>query len=97
MYRKQLNDNHGMVFVYAKEDHQVFWMKNTYIPLDILFLDEHLKVVGILEDVPVMNEEPRDPGVNSQYVIELNAGTAKRLGLKLGDQYDLRPMPKALN
>lgn len=88
MFRKphQLPVDHGMIFVYPGEEVQRFWMKETYIPLDIVFIDRNFKVVGVLEMVPILNEKPRAIDLPSQYVVELWAGSAKKHGIVPGSQ-----------
>ena len=83
MYRKTMPQDHGMIFVFPDKQVRNFWMKNTYLSLDMLFLDENLKIQGILHSVPPLNTEKRGIGnIKSKYVIELNAGTAKTHGIK---------------
>ena len=84
MYRRALPDNAGMIFVFPEEREHTFWMKNTYIPLDMVFVDKAMKVVGILEDVPPLNEVPRTVGKLSMYVLEFSAGTMKKIGVAPG-------------
>lgn len=84
MYRRELEPNGGMIFFYNREIIQSFWMKNTYVSLDLLFIDSKKKVVGILPRVPILNEEPRKVDALSQYVIELAAGTAEREKIVVG-------------
>lgn len=87
MYRRELPENSGMIFIYPKEAPRSFWMKNTYISLDMIFLGEKLKVRGILENVPPLTVSPRDvPGIQSKFVVELNAGKAAALHLQNGDE-----------
>jgi len=89
MYRKQLAPNHGMIFVFPEEAVQSFWMKNTYISLDMIFLNKDLKVVGILESVPILNSEMRKIEKVSQYVVEINALEAEKLQIAEGDQLNI--------
>jgi uncharacterized membrane protein (UPF0127 family) len=84
MYRRSLPDNAGMIFVFPEEREHTFWMKNTYIPLDMVFVDKAMKVVGVLEDVPPLNEAPRTVGKLSMYVLEFSAGTMKKMGVAPG-------------
>jgi uncharacterized membrane protein (UPF0127 family) len=74
----------GMVFVFPSEQVNSFWMKNTILSLDMLFLDRDMRVVGILERVPPQNEEPRVVDGKSQYVIELGSGVAAANGITVG-------------
>lgn len=86
MYRKpgDLAEDQGMLFVFPYEKVQSFWMKNTYLSLDIIFVNEEEKVVGLLHSVPVLNEAPRTVGRPSLYVVELLAGQAKKHGISVG-------------
>lgn len=84
MFRKELATRHGMIFLFPAEKTQSFWMKNTYISLDMIFLDKNLKVVGILQHVPVLNESGRGVPAQSQFVIEVAAGTVEREGITEG-------------
>jgi uncharacterized protein len=84
MYRKALAKNGGMIFIKQTDQVERFWMRNTFVSLDMLFVDAEKKVVGILESVPILNDEPREIGKPSRYVIELLAGTAKREGITIG-------------
>jgi hypothetical protein len=95
MYRKKLAADRGMLFVFPDSSEHPFWMKNTYISLDMIFVDEGLTVVGVLRDVPPLNEEPRTVGRESMYVIELPAGTAEKYGLSVGYRFEaLGPIPR---
>ena len=84
MFRKSLAANAGMIFLFNEEREQSFWMKNTLIPLDMVFVSSAWKVVGVLENVPPLTEDPRTVGIPSQYVLEFSAGTIKRLGVSSG-------------
>jgi len=82
MHREEMPAGHGMIFVFDKPANYQFWMKNTNIPLDLIFLDASGKVVGICNLKP-HDETPVGCGKESLYAIELNAGTAKKIGLKV--------------
>lgn len=84
MFRKSMDADRGMLFIFPRLEEHSFYMKNTYLPLDMVFLDQGRTVVGVLENVPVLNEQPRSVGVASQYVIELNGGAAKSEGISVG-------------
>jgi uncharacterized membrane protein (UPF0127 family) len=88
MYRDELPENHGMLFVFPSEGRRSFWMKNTRIPLDILYFDADLRLVSVSADTPPCRTArcPSYPSEGpAQYVLELNAGQGEALGLKTGD------------
>jgi uncharacterized protein len=74
MYRQKLASESGMLFVWDDETFRAFWMRNTCIPLDMLFISKDKTIVGVLEQVPVLNEEPRSMPCPAAYVLEVNAG-----------------------
>ena len=84
MFRKSLAANAGMIFLFQEEREHSFWMKNTLIPLDMVFVSSAWKVVGALENVLPLTEDPRTVGIPSQYVLEFSAGTIKRIGVSNG-------------
>ena len=97
MYRKSMPDDRGMLFVFAKEKQQSFWMKNTFLSLDMIFVNRGNKVIGVLHDVPILNEEPRKVPGKSIYVVELNAGQAKKHGIVKGSlMLPQGPVPKGV-
>lgn len=88
MYRDQLRPATGMLFFFPTDGDYGFWMKNTLIPLDMIWLDSERKVVHIKNDVPPCRIEEcpsYDPGVPSRYVLELAAGEAAKHRLTVGD------------
>ena len=88
MFREKLEENSGMLFIFENEESQTFWMKNTLIPLDIIFIGSGFEIVDI------KNAEPcrKDPcklyasSGPAKYVLEVNAGFAARNELGLGDK-----------
>lgn len=90
MFRKSLEKNEGMIFLFPQEQQLAFWMKNTFISLDMIFVSSDWKVVGVLRDVPPLNEERRMVDGNSQYVLEFAAGTVAREGIEPGMSVDVR-------
>src|SRR5262249_32790730 len=78
MYRTSLPEERGMLFLLGRREDHAFWMQNTCIPLDLLFLEEDGTIVGILEDLPILNDTPRSVGRPSVDVLEVNAGWCKR-------------------
>jgi uncharacterized protein len=85
MYRRTMPDSCGMVFIFADSQPRNFWMKNTYLPLDILFLDESKKIVTIQANRTPFSEEQIPSFENAKYVLEVNAGYCKRKGIQKGD------------
>ena len=84
MFRENMAPDHGMLFVYDRQQPVAFWMKNTILPLDLVFIDQDGKVVGVEHGTPY-SEAPISPGVPARFVLELNAGTAAGIGLDEGD------------
>lgn len=89
MFVDEMAENHGMFFIFPREAPRSFWMRNTRIPLDIIYLDRDLRVVSISNDTPPCRTR-RCPSYPSdgpaQFVLELNAGQAAAIGLDPGDQ-----------
>lgn len=89
MYRESMPADHGMLFVHEAEAPLAYWMKNTKIPLDILYFDANRTLVSIQRGVPTCAAGDRCPNYPSRgpakYVLELNAGRSDALGLKRGD------------
>jgi uncharacterized membrane protein (UPF0127 family) len=99
MFRKEgeMSAQEGMIFVFPTEEVQSFWMKNTYISLDMLFVNQEQEVVGILKDVPILNTKPRTVGKPGLYVVELLAGSCEREGIEVGAKLKLHgELPRAL-
>jgi uncharacterized membrane protein (UPF0127 family) len=92
--RRTLDANGGMLFVFDATSVAAMWMKNTYIPLDMLFLDGAGSIVAIAENTRPMSLQPIQAPEPVQAVLELNAGTVARLGIKLGDRV-LHPFAEA--
>lgn len=87
MYRDEMDADHGMLFVFPKEAPRSFWMKNTRIALDIMYFDENFTMVSAsLDTQPCrVSRCPSYPSIAAaMYVLELNAGTAERLGIGPG-------------
>jgi len=85
MHRGQMNDDHGMLFDFQTPRRVAFWMRNTFIPLDMIFIKSDGEIVSIFENVPPLNDNTVGPERPVRAVLELNAGTSKKLGLKVGD------------
>lgn len=84
MYRNFLPDDQGMLFVFERTQQVGFWMKDTPLPLDLVFIDEGGRVAGIREGKP-LSEALITPGVPVRFVLELKKGTAARTGIEDGD------------
>jgi len=84
MYRTELPRDEGMLFSWSNEAIRSFWMHNTCIPLDMLFIDAEGAIVGVLEQVPVLNDATRTVRCPAQYVLEMNAGWSRRNGVVAG-------------
>ena len=88
MNRQEMADDKGMLFAFG-ETRQVFmWMKNTYIPLDMLFIARDGKVRAIKENAEPLSESIIDSQGPIDYVLELNGGTVKRLGIRTGNRVE---------
>ncbi|MBA85188.1 MAG: hypothetical protein CML69_10675 [Rhodobacteraceae bacterium] len=84
MYREFLPLGGGMLFVYPRPYPASFWMRNTLIPLDIIFMDETGRVVHIHERAQPLDETPVSGGDNVLFVLEVNGGLSRQLGLTVG-------------
>ncbi len=93
MYREKLAKNQGMLFVFPKEEPRAFWMKNTLIPLDMIFLDGQQTIVSIQKQAKPCGKQPVCPLYESRkpakYVLEINGGVATKLKLKEGEKITL--------
>lgn len=101
MSRTQMAQNKGMLFIFDRDGIYAFWMKNTLISLDMLWLDANYKVVYIAKNVPPCEEAktPRcpsySPEVSARYVVELNAGISDAAGIKVGDIFTVSAIGSA--
>tara|TARA_Y100000310_G_scaffold280512_1_gene300308 strand:- start:4369 stop:4818 length:450 start_codon:yes stop_codon:yes gene_type:complete len=91
MHRDALEENKGMFFIFEREDMHSFWMKNTYIPLDIIFISEDLRVVDIIQaelckKSPCKNYTPKEKAL---YVLEVNQGYSKSKGIELENKVSI--------
>jgi uncharacterized protein len=86
--RDKLGQNKAMVFVFERSENQCFWMRDMKFSIDIVWLDSNKKVSAIERNVSPASY-PQNFCHDSQYVIELNAGVAEQINVKIGDQADL--------
>ncbi|OGZ84380.1 MAG: hypothetical protein A2599_03340 [Candidatus Staskawiczbacteria bacterium RIFOXYD1_FULL_39_28] len=101
MYKEKLDKNNGMFFVFDNESIYPFWMKNTLIPLDIIWIDKNYKVVFVFEKAqPCLPDRQAGNQVNcplivpskkASYVLEINAGLSKEFDIKTGDSVQVTP------
>ncbi|WP_025762561.1 DUF192 domain-containing protein [Dyadobacter tibetensis] len=85
MYRTSLPDSAGMLFVYEEAAPRVFWMKNTYIPLDIIYVGANKKIVSISKNTSPHSEENIASEAAAQFVVEVNAGFTTNHQIEVGD------------
>lgn len=94
MFRRRLAPDAGMFFIFFRSDVQTFWMKNTLLPLDMIFAGSRGRINTIWENVPPCLPPHRCPTYESSspslYVLEVNGGTARKKGIRIGDLLDLR-------
>ena len=85
MYRKGMENNQGMLFIFPDERMHSFYMKNTEFSLDIIYIKEDLKIASFQENAQPLNETGLSSQVPIKYVLEINGGLAQELGLSIGD------------
>ncbi len=86
MYRRFMPADRGMLFDFKVEQPVMMWMKNTYLPLDMVFMSRDGTVVNIAENTEPLSERIIASGAPTYAVLELNAGVARSIGLKAGDK-----------
>jgi uncharacterized protein len=86
MYRRYLPADRGMLFDFKEEAPVTFWMKNTFIPLDMVFISRKGVVTGIFANAEPLSERLIPSGGPAYGVLEINGGVAQRIGLKIGDR-----------
>lgn len=88
MYRKSMDEARGMLFIFPDEAQQGFWMKNTILPLDIMFIGKDKKIVKIHKNTTPFSEKDLPSEKPAMYVVEVNAGFVDKYGLKEGDKIE---------
>ena len=94
MFRRTLAADHGMLFLYPRARVINMWMKNTLIPLDMLFLDSEGGIVALHERAVPQSLSVISSGVRARAVVEVPGGTVQRLAIRIGDQVDTPLLPK---
>jgi uncharacterized membrane protein (UPF0127 family) len=84
MYRTDLTENQGMLFLFSASADHTFWMKNTPLSLDLIFIDSDLRIVGIVERAKPFSTEPLSVAVPSRFVLEVRGGFCQRNGITAG-------------
>jgi len=89
MFRERLNEDAGMLFIFGGDDLQSFWMRNTLIPLDIIFVNSGLKVVHVHDFAKPRDETGISSRFGAKYVVEVNGGKAAACRIKAGTRVKL--------
>jgi hypothetical protein len=84
MFREQLAADAGMLFLFEQPQQLAFWMRNTYLPLDMIFIEPSMAILGIVENAEPRTDTSRSVPGTSQYVLEVNAGFSRQHGLTPG-------------
>lgn len=90
MYRDALNTDQGMFFIFPDEAMHSFYMKNTKIALDIIFVTKDLRIASLKENAKPLDESGLSSEVPVKYVLEINAGLAEKWSLEIGDRIDFQ-------
>ena len=88
MYRESLGQEQGMLFVFPEADYRSFYMKNTQIPLDIIYVDADKNIVSFQKNAQPFSETSLPSDIPAKYVLEVNAGLANQWQLKMGDKIE---------
>jgi uncharacterized protein len=84
MFREQLAPDAGMLFLFERPAQLAFWMRNTYLPLDMIFIEPTMTILGVVENAEPRTDDSRFVTGHSQYVLEVNAGFSRQHGLTPG-------------
>jgi len=90
MYRQSMQETQGMLFIYPEEALRSFYMKNTYIPLDIIFYSKDSSVVSFKENARALDETSLPSNKPAKFILELNAGKVKEWNIEVGDKIDFK-------
>lgn len=94
MWRTELAPGKGMLFVFPDEEWRSFWMKNTLIPLDIVFIDAEQRIVGIVENAQPQTLTSRAVRGDSKYVLEVPGGWTAKVGIRKGGRVEIEGVEK---
>jgi len=93
MYRTDLGADAGMLFLFPQDEDLEFWMKNTPLPLDMIFIDASRTIVGIVANARPFSTQTRGIGKPSRYVLEVHGGFCSKHGIAAGDTVDFLEVP----
>jgi uncharacterized protein len=93
MFRNHLDVDAGMLFLFPRPGRLAFWMKNTLIPLDMIFIGADRRIVGIVEEAVPGSLQTRGVDGDSQFVLEIGGGLARRWGVSSGSAVEMRGVP----
>jgi uncharacterized membrane protein (UPF0127 family) len=88
MNRKEMKENQGMLFIFPRQDWLSFWMRNTLISLDMIFVDENKKIVTIHKNTRILSDTSYPSTKPARYVVEVIAGYTDKYNIKVGDKID---------
>ena len=91
--RESMEQDQAMLFIFPKIDYYEFWMQDTYLPLDMLFMSADEHIFQIVENAKPFSEERITPEQPNSFVLEINAGLAKKLDIKIGDKISWKRNP----
>ncbi|MDD2385817.1 MAG: DUF192 domain-containing protein [Bacteroidales bacterium] len=86
MYRAQMEEEQGMLFLFPREQEQSFYMRNTLISLDIIYVNSKMQIVDIYKNTSPLNETSLPSAERAQYVIEINGGLCDKYEIEVGDK-----------
>ncbi|MEO8774665.1 MAG: DUF192 domain-containing protein [Gelidibacter sp.] len=92
MYRDSMGQEQAMLFIFPEADYRAFYMKNTKIPLDIIYIDADKKIVSFQKNAQPYSEASLPSNVPAKYVLEINGGLADQWELKVGDKMEYKRM-----
>lgn len=88
MFRDHLDEDKGMIFLFDKDQELSFWMKNTLIPLDMIFINNNYEIVDIQTAIPCERNPCEHYDSFAQYVLEVNAGYSEKHNIQVGDKVE---------
>jgi len=88
MNRKEMKENDGMIFIFPRQDYQSFWMRNTLISLDMIFVNDQKKIVTIHKNTKILSDQSYPSSQPAIYVVEVLAGFTDRHNIQVGDKID---------